>query len=44
MVPSSGYLETVLVNFSKNNAVFLKTVGAHHTLGGRIKRSSPTTI
>ena len=33
MVPSCGYLETVLVNFAKNNAVFLKTVGAHHREG-----------
>ena len=27
MVPPCGYLETVLPNFAKNNAVFLKTVG-----------------
>ena len=27
--------------FCYNNAVFPKTVGAHHTLGARLKRSSP---
>ena len=42
MVPSCGYLENVYISqFCSNNAVFLKTLGAHHTLGARLKRSSP---
>ena len=39
MVPSCRYIENVLVK-----AVFLTTMRAHHTLGARLQRSSPTFI